>query len=91
LSFVSYLLTNGWKNKEISIGTSHDLHRKKVGLQITQQHFATLEIQAQTLPAAIWCRFNPLTPELNPSAQRFLTRFLMGILLLEPCISLTYA
>jgi hypothetical protein len=27
---------------------------------------------------------NPLTPELNPSAQRCLTRFLMGILLLEP-------
>jgi hypothetical protein len=28
-------------------------------------------------------RFNPLTPELNPSAQRCLTRFLLGILLLE--------
>jgi hypothetical protein len=27
---------------------------------------------------------NPLTPELNPSAQRCLTRFLLGILLLEP-------
>jgi hypothetical protein len=34
---------------------------------------------------------NPLTPELNPSAQRCLTRFLLGILLLEPYISLTYA
>jgi hypothetical protein len=34
--------------------------------------------------------FNPLTPEINPSAQRCLTRFLLGILLLEPCISLTY-
>jgi hypothetical protein len=33
----------------------------------------------------------PLTPELNPSAQRCLTRFLLGILLLEPCISLIYA
>jgi hypothetical protein len=32
--------------------------------------------------------FNPLTPELNPSAHRCLTRFLLGILLLEPCISL---
>jgi hypothetical protein len=31
------------------------------------------------------CLFNPLTPELNPSAQRCLTRmFLLGILLLEP-------
>jgi hypothetical protein len=35
--------------------------------------------------------FNPLTPELNPSEQRVLTRFLLGILLLEPCISLIYA
>jgi hypothetical protein len=34
--------------------------------------------------------FNPLTPELNPSAQRCLTRFLLCILLLEPCISLIY-
>jgi hypothetical protein len=31
---------------------------------------------------------NPLTPELNPSAQRCLKRFLLVILLLEPCISL---
>jgi hypothetical protein len=31
---------------------------------------------------------NPLTPELNPSAQRCLTRFLLGILLLELCTSL---
>jgi hypothetical protein len=31
---------------------------------------------------------NPSTPVLNPSAQRCLTRFLLGILLLEPCISL---
>jgi hypothetical protein len=34
---------------------------------------------------------NPLTPELNPSAQRCLTRFLLRILLLELCISLIYA
>jgi hypothetical protein len=34
---------------------------------------------------------NSLTPELNPSAQRCLTRFFMGILLLEPRISLIYA
>jgi hypothetical protein len=33
---------------------------------------------------------NSLTPELNLSAQRCLTRFLLGILLLEPCISLIY-
>jgi hypothetical protein len=29
--------------------------------------------------------FNPLTPELNPSAQRCLTRFFTGVLLLELC------
>jgi hypothetical protein len=33
---------------------------------------------------------NPLTLELNPSKQRSLTRFLLGILLLEPCILLIY-
>jgi hypothetical protein len=33
---------------------------------------------------------NPLTPELNPSSQRCLTRFLLGIFLLEQCISLIY-
>jgi hypothetical protein len=33
---------------------------------------------------------NALTPELNPSTQRCLTKFLLGILLLEPCISLIY-
>jgi hypothetical protein len=27
---------------------------------------------------------NPLTPELNPTAQRYLTRLFTGILLLEP-------
>jgi hypothetical protein len=35
--------------------------------------------------------FNPLTPELNPSAQRCLTRFFTGYFDLEPCISLIYA
>jgi hypothetical protein len=39
----------------------------------------------------IYVYLNPLTPELNPSAQPRLTRFLMGILLLEQCVSLTYA
>jgi hypothetical protein len=44
---------------------------------------------------ALWAlrvvAISPLSPELNPSAQRYLTRFLLGILLLEPCISLIYA
>jgi hypothetical protein len=35
--------------------------------------------------------FNPLTPELIPSAQRCLTRIFTGILLLEPRMSLIYA
>jgi hypothetical protein len=36
--------------------------------------------------------YNPLTLELNRSAQLCLTRFfLLGILRLEPCISLIYA
>jgi hypothetical protein len=35
--------------------------------------------------AALFAFLSPLTPELNPSAQRYLTRFLLGILLLEPC------
>jgi hypothetical protein len=34
---------------------------------------------------------NPLTPELNPSAQRCMSRFLLGILLVEPCVLLIYA
>jgi hypothetical protein len=34
---------------------------------------------------------NLLTTELNPSAQRCWRDFLLGILLLEPCISLTFA
>jgi hypothetical protein len=33
----------------------------------------------------------PLTPELNPSAQRCLTRFFTGDVFLEQCISLIYA
>jgi hypothetical protein len=32
-----------------------------------------------------------LTPEINPSAQSYLTRFLLEIFLLEPCISLIHA
>jgi hypothetical protein len=36
-------------------------------------------------------KINLLTPELNSSAQRCLKRYFTGILLLEPCISITYA
>jgi hypothetical protein len=48
---------------------------------------AASRIKIQSIPLS----FNSLTPELNPYAQRCLTRFLLGILLLEPCISLIYA
>jgi hypothetical protein len=48
------------------------------------------EADTQQLPLAWKIFINPLTPELNHSAQRCLTRFLLGILLLEPCISLIY-
>jgi hypothetical protein len=40
---------------------------------------------------AILDDINPLISELNPSEQRCLTRFLLGILLLAPYISLIYA
>jgi hypothetical protein len=39
----------------------------------------------------ITASFYPLTPELSPSAQRCLTRFLVKMLLLEPWILLIYA
>jgi hypothetical protein len=46
-------------------------------------------------PKEIWLPlpilFNHLTPELNPSTQRCLTRFFTGVLLVEPCISLINA
>jgi hypothetical protein len=32
-------------------------------------------------------RINPLTPELNPSAQRYLPRFLLGILIFKGLIT----
>jgi hypothetical protein len=37
---------------------------------------------SETAPRAIKGTVNPLTPKLNPSAQRYPTRFLLGILLL---------
>jgi hypothetical protein len=43
------------------------------------------------LTSASWLCINPLGLELNPSTQCCLTRFLLGILLLEPCFSLIYA
>jgi hypothetical protein len=47
-----------------------------------------LQEHTERLPSS---PLNPLTPELNPSAQRCLTRFYTGDFVLEPCISLIYA
>jgi hypothetical protein len=52
----------------------------------------TLNAKKYMLSNLNFCHLlNPLTPELNPSAQRCLTRFLLRILLLEPYILLIYA
>jgi hypothetical protein len=56
--------------------------------QKTKQFYICSCKIAHSLPQK---HFNPLTPELNSSAQRCLTTFLLRILLLEPCISLIYA
>jgi hypothetical protein len=50
----------------------------------------TTETEFGATSWSLICEINPLTPELNPSVQRCLTRFLLGILLLEPCISFIY-
>jgi hypothetical protein len=42
-------------------------------------------------PTTLLDEINPLTPELNPSAQRCLTRLFLGILLMEQYVSLIYA
>jgi hypothetical protein len=54
-------------------------------------HRDTLAVYIYRLLQTYEQTVNPSTRELNPSAQRCLTRFLLGILLLEPCISLIYA
>jgi hypothetical protein len=48
-------------------------------------HEDTIQLSAQCndlFPLSLAVSINPLTPELNPSAQRCLARFLLGILLL---------
>jgi hypothetical protein len=54
-------------------------------------HFRSIPCDSMRKSGSRVLCINPLNPELNPSAQRCLTRFLMGILLLEPCISLKHA
>jgi hypothetical protein len=58
----------------------------------TQHYLGTRTNNLQHSICVVWHQMiSHLTPELNPSAQRYLTRFLQGTFLLEPCISLTYA
>jgi hypothetical protein len=88
-------LTVSEKVDSISLYSVHDcvLHHSLLMLCwpcIIVQYISTVE------PASIhflfsWLRINSITPELNPSAQRCLTRILLGILLFGPCISLIYA
>jgi hypothetical protein len=49
---------------------------------------AGIEFQVDWWQSKLLQLINSLTPKLNPSAQPCLTRFLLGILLLDPCISL---
>jgi hypothetical protein len=46
-----------------------------------------MEVRNEDRPPLAACKmyeyFNPLTPELNPSAQRCLPRFLLGILIFK--------
>jgi hypothetical protein len=56
--------------------------RKFSCVTVVCKHFASY----QDYPNYRW----DLMPELNHSAQRCLKKFLLGILLPEPCISLIY-
>jgi hypothetical protein len=73
----AFLPTFGWSPQVLPPLPILPLHRPK-----GWDPCCNLQIKSQ---------FNPLTPELNPSAQHWLTKFLMGIFLLEACISLIYA
>jgi hypothetical protein len=57
-------------------------------MEVSSQFYAPAILFPWKKPMA---HINPLTPELNPSAQRCLTRFLLEILFFEPRISLIYA
>jgi hypothetical protein len=75
------LLENGETNKcQLEFDVNY-----KLSTDTNQVQIYTLTL-VQTHNAV----FNPLTPELNTSVQRWLTRFFLEILFLEPCISLIY-
>jgi hypothetical protein len=65
-----------------------------LSIPLKLQHTFLTSVCAQTTSVSVpplRCVIKHLTPELKPSAQRCLTKFLLGILLLEQCISLIYA
>jgi hypothetical protein len=41
-------------------------------------HLMTVHLKHKTITSRITKQINPLTPELNPSAQRCLTRYFAG-------------
>jgi hypothetical protein len=70
---------------KLTVGGKHSYHYAAKANIALKYNFQFLNRLHRTV-------LNPLTPELNHFAQRCLTRFfLLGILLLEPCISLIYA
>jgi hypothetical protein len=70
------------------------MRTKNINLYITKKKLTmTANLYLNYSPAGMNGAFNinPVTSELNPFTQRRLTKFLVRILLLEPCISLIYA
>jgi hypothetical protein len=72
-------------DKQLTISNTNKGYSKMVGLDTGEKYSSPSGIDSSTLLLNHSTgRIDLLTPELNPSAQRCLTRFLPGILLLEP-------
>jgi hypothetical protein len=66
---------------------AHDVCRAPTGIGWISYKATNLDVNSK-----VTMQINHFRPELNSSAQRCLTKFyLLGILLLELCISLIYA
>jgi hypothetical protein len=97
--------TRKGKNKDVKRQHSKIITLPRVMVDVGQGHImltsssltqgtilAYLIVSRKTFSEQSSSLINPLTPKLNPSAQRYLTtRFLLEILLLETCISLINA
>jgi hypothetical protein len=80
-----------WLNK-YCVSSDEEITPPASGVHFRKKQQTRVQCRPRTL--ALWrqpTRINPLTQEINRSAKRCLTRFLLGILLLELCISLIYA